>query len=53
MVGDGGLKTLMVGDGGGSAGSYLDDPTSSIPSHCAVITLFESVPVHQLSQLAL
>ena len=68
----------MVGDGGSSAGSYLADPTSPIPSHCAVITLFglnifyfiymkrdwaehrcykitlfESVPVHQLSRLAL
>ena len=30
----------------GSAGSYLADPTSPIPSHCAVITLLESVPVH-------
>ena len=29
--------------------SYLTDPTSPIPSHCAVITLFQSVPVHQLS----
>ena len=43
----------MVGDGGSSAGSYLDDPTSPIPSHCAVIILFKSVAVHQLSWLAL
>ena len=33
----------MVGDGGSSAGSYLADPTSPIPSHCAVIILFKSV----------
>ena len=32
------LKTLMLGHGGSSAGSYLADPTSPIPSHCAVIT---------------
>ena len=31
----------------------LADPTSPIPSHCAVIILFQSVPVHQLSRLAL
>ena len=43
----------MLGHGGSSAGSYLTDPTSPIPSHCAVIILFQSVPVHQLSQLAL
>ena len=29
------LETLMVGHGGSSAGSYLADPTSPIPSHCA------------------
>ena len=39
----------MVEDGEVSAGSYLAAPTPPIPSHCAVITLFESVPVHQLS----
>ena len=27
----------MVGHGGSSAGSYLTDPTSPIPSHCASI----------------
>ena len=43
----------MVGDEGCSAGSYLSDPTCPIPSHCAVIILFESVSVHQLSRLAL
>ena len=29
----------MLGHGGSSAGSYLADPTSPIPSHCAVITV--------------
>ena len=43
----------MLGHGGSSAGLYLADPTSPIPSHCAVITLFQSVSVHQLSWLAL
>ena len=43
------LKPLCSGHGGSSAGSYLADPTSSIPSHCAVIILFQSVAVHQLS----
>ena len=50
------LKPLcsgMLGHGGSSAGSYLADPTSPIPSHYAVITLFQSVPVYQLSWLAL
>ena len=42
------LKALMLGHGGSSAGSYLADPTSPIPSHCAVIILFQSVAVHQL-----
>ena len=32
----------MLGHGGSSAGSYLADPTSPIPSHCAVIILFQS-----------
>ena len=43
----------MLGHGGSSAGSHLADPTFPIPSHCAVIILFQSVPVHQLSRLAL
>ena len=47
------LKTLMLGHGGSSDGSYLADPTSPIPSHCTVIILFQSVAVHQLSWLAL
>ena len=29
----------MVGHGGSSAGSYLADPTSPIPSHCASIVV--------------
>ena len=37
----------MVGHGGCSADSYLADPTSPIPSHYAVITLFKTVPVHR------
>ena len=47
------LKTLMVERGGSSAGSYLANPTSPMPSHYAAIILFKSVPVHQLSWLAL
>ena len=43
----------MVVHGWSSAGSYLADPTSPIPSHCAVITRFKSVAVNQLSWLAL
>ena len=39
--------------GESSASSYLADPTSPIPSYCAVIILFESVPLHQMSWLAL
>ena len=35
----------MVGHGGSSAGSYLADPTSPIPSHCAVIILFKSASI--------
>ena len=27
----------MIGHGGSSAGSYLADPTSPIPSHCASV----------------
>ena len=37
----------MVGHGGSSAGLYLANPTSPIPSHCAVIILFKSLLVHQ------
>ena len=35
----------MVGHGGNSAGSYLDDPTSPIPSHCASIVTTNTVRV--------
>ena len=42
----------MVWHEGSSAGSYLADPTSPIPSHCAVIILFKSVLVHQLPWIA-
>ena len=42
------LKMLIVEHGGSSAGSYLADPTSPIPSHWAIIILFKSVPVYQL-----
>ena len=33
----------MVGHGGSSAGSYLADPTSPIPSHCASIAVTSRV----------
>ena len=36
----------MVGHGGSSAGSYLADPTSPIPSHCASIVVTSTVRVH-------
>ena len=35
----------MVGHGGSSAGSYLADPTSPIPSHCASIVVTSTVRV--------
>ena len=35
----------MVGHGGSSAGSYLTDPTSPIPSHCASIVTTSTVRV--------
>ena len=35
----------MVGHGGSSAGSYLADPTSPIPSHCASIVATTTVRV--------
>ena len=35
----------MVGHGGGSAGSYLTDPTSPIPSHCASIVVTSTLGV--------
>ena len=39
----------MVGYGGSSAGSYLADPTSPIPSHCASIVVTSTVRVSLLS----
>ena len=38
----------MVGHGGSSAGSYLADPTSPIPSHCASIVTTSTVRVNLL-----
>ena len=35
----------MVGHGGSSAGSYLADPTSPIPSHCASIVATSALRV--------
>ena len=35
----------MVGHGGSSAGSYLTNPTSPIPSHCASIVVTSTVRV--------
>ena len=36
----------MAGHGGSSAGSYLADPTSPIPSHCASIVATNTVRVN-------
>ena len=38
----------MVGHGGSSAGSYLADPTSPIPSHCASIVVTSTLRVNIL-----
>ena len=38
----------MVGHGGSSAGSYLADPTSPIPSHCALIVTTSTLRVNLL-----
>ena len=35
----------MVGHGGSSAGSYLADPTSPIPSHCVSIVVTSTLRV--------
>ena len=43
----------MVGHGGSSAGSYLADPTSPIPSHCASIVATSTVRVMLLKLLLL
>ena len=36
----------MVGHGGSNAGSYLADPTSPIPSHCALIVATSTLRVN-------
>ena len=36
----------MVGHGGNSAGSYLADPTSPIPSHCASVVATSTLRVN-------
>ena len=41
----------MVGHGGSSAGSYLTDPTSPIPSHCASIVVASTVRVNKFADI--
>ena len=41
----------MVGHGGSSAGSYLADPTSPIPSHCASIVATSTLRIKGLSYI--
>ena len=43
----------MVGHGGSSAGSYLADPTSPIPSHCASIVTTSTSRVNRMLYLSL
>ena len=43
------LKPLWSGMGGSSAGSYLADPTSPIPSHCALIVATSTVRVNHIT----
>ena len=38
----------MVGHGGSSAGSYLADPTSPIPSHCVSIVVTSTLRVNAI-----
>ena len=40
----------MVGHGGSSAGSYLADPTSPIPSHCASIVVTSTLRVNTIEK---
>ena len=40
----------MVGHGGSSAGSYLADPTSPIPSHCASIVMTSTLRVNCMKE---
>ena len=42
------LKSLQSGNGGSSADLYVANPKSPMPSHYAIIILFQSVPVDQL-----
>ena len=41
----------MVGHGGSSAGSYLPDPTSPIPSHCTSIVATSTLRVNRVNVL--
>ena len=41
----------MVGHGGSSAGSYLANPTSPIPSHCASIVVTSTLRVKRVASL--
>ena len=41
----------MVGHGGSSAGSYLTDPTSPIPSHCASIVTTSTLRVNNKNSI--
>ena len=41
----------MLGHGGSSVGSYLADPTSPIPSHCASIVMTSTLRVKGFSSL--
>ena len=41
----------MVGHGGSSAGSYLADPTSPIPSHCASIVVTSTLRVNTFASI--
>ena len=43
----------MVKHGGSSAGSYLADPTSPIPSHCASIVTTSTLRVKRVMTVAL
>ena len=43
------IKPLWSGMGGSSSGSYLADPTSSIPSHCASIVMTSTVRANTLT----
>ena len=40
----------MVGHGGNSVGSYLADPTSPIPSHCASIVVTTTLRVNNVAK---